>query len=162
MIANTTPKRPSDDSRAPTGSSRTPLELREVGTIGIAAAKASAASVTFTAKTDGHENHSSSAPESSRPKIAPAPAMPAQMPTARPRSSGGKTLVMIDSVVGITSAAPTPMTARSPISVDGSLTSIAAMDAPPKTTRPVRRTSLRPKRSPRAPAGSSSPAKTSA
>jgi hypothetical protein len=162
MIAKTTPKRPSEDSSAPTGSRRTRFELREVGTIGIVAAKASAASVTLTANTDGHENHSSNVPERSRPMIAPAPAMPAQMPTARPRSWGGKTLVMIDRVVGITSAAPTPITARRPISVDGALTSIAASEAPPKTTSPVSRIPLRPKRSPSAPAGSSSPAKTSA
>ena len=67
---------------------------------------------------------------------------------------------MIDRVTGITAAAPTPITARSAISVLGSETSIASPAAVPKTTSPTMRMPLRPNRSPRAPAGSSSPAKT--
>jgi hypothetical protein len=114
------------------------------------------------AKTAGQENHSRIAPESSRPMTAPPPATPAHIPTARPRSSGGKMFVMIESVVGMTSAAPTPMTARRPINVPGSLTKIATAEAPPKTTRPMSRIPFRPKRSPSAPAGSNSPANTSA
>ncbi|HEY2869463.1 MAG TPA: hypothetical protein VGJ11_08130, partial [Gaiellales bacterium] len=52
-------------------------------------------------------------------RVAPAPATPTQMPTARPRSSSGKTFVMIERVIGMTSAAPTPMTARRPIASPG-------------------------------------------
>ena len=40
------------------------------------------------------------------------PANPAQMPTAFARSSGGNTLVIVDSVPGMTSAAPIPVSAR--------------------------------------------------
>ncbi len=144
MIAKTSPKRPREERVAPSGSSRTRDWLREVGTIGIAAANASTASVTLTAKTDGHDHHSRSVPERRRPTIAPAPATPAQMPTAWPRSSGGNTFVMIESVVGITSAAPTPITARSPMRVDGSFTNMAAAEAVPKTTSPTRRMPFRP------------------
>ena len=38
------------------------------------------------------------------------------MPMARPRSSGGNTLVMIDRVAGMMNAPPMPMSARVPIS----------------------------------------------
>ena len=38
---------------------------------------------------------------------------------------------MIESVVGMTSAAPTPITARRPIRVDGVSTKMAASDAAP-------------------------------
>ena len=44
------------------------------------------------------------------PMATPAPATPAQMPMARPRSAGsGKMLVRIDSVAGMMSAPPMPM-----------------------------------------------------
>ena len=68
-------------------------------------------------KKELQSKNSSSRPEPSRPITAPAPTTPTQTPTAWARSSGGKDVVMIDSVVGITSAAPTPIAARSPISV---------------------------------------------
>src|SRR5690242_16505912 len=161
MIPATRPNSPSADRAAPTGS-RVVFPPRDVGTIRAVAADAITASVTLIANTDDHENHSSSVPERSSPTTAPAPAMPAQMPTARPRSSSGKTFVMMERVVGMTSAAPTPITARSAISQPGSLTKTAASDATPKTARPIWRMPLRPKRSPSAPAGSRRPAKTSA
>ncbi len=41
---------------------------------------------------------------------------PAQVPIALPRSCGGKVFVMIESVAGIMSAAPTPCSARPPMS----------------------------------------------
>ncbi len=50
------------------------------------------------------------------PSVPPAVAKPAQMPTALARSSGGKTLVIVESVPGISSAAPMPIAARSAIS----------------------------------------------
>ena len=46
------------------------------------------------------------------PSVPPAPAKPAQMPTALARSSGGNTLVIVDSVPGMISAAPMPINAR--------------------------------------------------
>src|SRR5450830_1309202 len=59
-----------------------------------------------------------------RPSTAPPPATPTQTPTARPRSSGGKVVVMIDNVTGMT-AAPMPITARSAIRGCGEDTNIA-------------------------------------
>ncbi len=47
---------------------------------------------------------------------APAPEKPAQMAMARARSAGGKTLARIESVDGMTNAAPAPMSARVAIS----------------------------------------------
>ena len=59
-----------------------------------------------------HQKLSSSAPDTMGPIAPPAPAKPAHTAIARERSSGGKIVVMIDSVAGITNAAPMPMTAR--------------------------------------------------
>ena len=120
----------------------------------------SSARATLRPKKELQSKNSSNRPEPSRPITAPAPTTPTQTPTAWARSSGGKDVVMIDSVVGMTSAAPTPIAARSPISVRGSSTKIAAAAATPNTTRPASRMPLRPKRSPTAPATSRSPAKT--
>ena len=69
----------------------------------------SAATGTLTRKTDFQSNHSSSRPPGSGPRPMPTAAMPAQMPIALPRSSRGKTFVMIDSVAGMISAPPTPI-----------------------------------------------------
>ena len=44
------------------------------------------------------------------PSATPTPAVAVQMAIAFGRSSAGNTLVMIDSVAGMMSAAPTPMT----------------------------------------------------
>jgi hypothetical protein len=118
--------------------------LFDLGTIGMVRTIAIAASATLIANAAGQENHSSSSPDSSSPNMAPAPATPAQRPTARARSSSGKTLVMIESVVGITSAAPTPIPARSAIRTLGLLTKIAAAEAAPNTNSPVSRIPLRP------------------
>ena len=80
----------------------------------------------------------SSRPETNRPSTAPPPASPTHRPTALPRSSGGKEVVMIDRVVGMVNAAPTPMTARHAMTTAGSLASAARAAAPiPKTARPV-------------------------
>ena len=50
---------------------------------------------------------------------APLPEMPAQMAIALARSRAGKTLVRIDSVDGMTNAAPMPMIARAAMSIAG-------------------------------------------
>ena len=52
-----------------------------------------------------------------RPRTAPPAATPTQVPTALPRSSGGKMVVITESVTGMMNAAATPITMRSPISV---------------------------------------------
>ena len=91
----------------------------------------------------------------------PRPETPAQMPIAFARSPAGKTAVMIDSVEGMMNAPPTPMRARVAISISGEVASAERPEPRPKMARPIVSPRLRPKRSPRAPAVSSRPAKTS-
>ena len=57
---------------------------------------------TLTTKIEGHENHSSRIPEASNPSTPPPAATPTQVPTALPRSSGGNTVVITESVTGMT------------------------------------------------------------
>src|SRR4029079_10118318 len=115
----------------------------------------------FTAKTARHDHHSSTRPEVRRPRIAEAPATPAQAPTALARCAAGKVEVIVESVAGITSAAPTPRRARIAISQEASAWVIAAAEPTPKIARPASSVLRRPKRSPIAPAGRSRAAKTS-
>jgi hypothetical protein len=81
---------------------------------------------------------------------------------ARARSSGGNTLARIDSVDGMTNAAPRPMSARAAMSWVGLVDTVDARDAMATTVRPNCSAPLRPNRSPSAPAGSSRPANTRA
>ncbi len=67
---------------------------------------------TLTRNTDPHEKCSSRNPLATGPIAAPAPEMPAHTAIALPRSCRGNTLVRIDSVAGMTNAAPKPMIAR--------------------------------------------------
>ena len=90
----------------------------------------------------------------------PMPATAAQMPIAFGRSSAGKTLVMIDSVVGMISAPPIPISALVAMSMLADSAKADASEAPPKMTRPATSAPRRLKRSPRAPIVSSRPAKT--
>ena len=88
-------------------------------------------------KIEPQENCSSSAPDASMPRVPPAPAKPAQMPTALARSSGGNTLVMVDSVPGMISAAPIPMSARSAMSSSAEPASADSPAATPKMAVPA-------------------------
>ena len=90
--------------------------VAEVGTRKRPPTRATAISGRFTRNTEPHQKCSSSQPPATGPMAAPAPASPAQTAMARARSCGGKTLVRIDRVAGITSAAPTPMIPRVTIS----------------------------------------------
>ena len=90
----------------------------------------------------------------------PKPATPAQMPIARPRSSGGKMFVMIDSVEGMINAPPMPINERVAISVVAPPENADAMEPSPKITSPTFSARLRPNRSPSAPIVSSRPANT--
>ena len=92
----------------------------------------------------------------------PAPANPAQIPTALARSSGGNTLVMVESVPGMSNAAPTPMSARRPISCSADPVAAESPAAMPKMAVPEMSAPRRPNRSPRAPAGRRSAARVSA
>ncbi len=89
------------------------------------------------------------------------PAVPAHTPMALPRSPGGKTLVMIDSVAGMMNAPPMPMNARVAISWSALFANADASEPIPNTTSPICSAPRRPNRSPRLPAVRSSPANTS-
>ena len=65
------------------------------------------------------------------PRVPPAVAKPAQMPTALARSSWGNTLVIVDRVPGINNAAPIPIAARSAISWPGELAVAASAEIAP-------------------------------
>ena len=83
------------------------------------------------------------------------------MPIAFARSSRGKTSVRMESVAGITSAAPTPCSARNTIRVFALSDSAAPAEASPNVTIPIIIQRRRPKRSPMVPPASTSPASTS-
>jgi hypothetical protein len=122
---------------------------------------AATANGTLRRKTEDQSNHSSSRPPASGPRPIPTAASAAQIPIALPRSSAGKTLAMIDSVAGMISAAPTPISARTAITCPAVSATRAPRLATPKIAMPACRASLRPNRSPSVPNTSSSPANTS-
>ncbi len=72
---------------------------------------------------------------------------PAQIPIAVPRCRGGNVTVMIESVAGFISAAPTPWTTRAPIRVGASPARPQASEEAVKTASPATNTSRRPNRS---------------
>ena len=79
--------------------------------------------------------------------------------TARRRSaSPGNSTGMIAIPIGMITAAPAPMTARSAISSLAVVAWLATTDVMPKMARPAKRTLRRPSLSPSFPAGSSSAA----
>lgn len=160
MIPNTRPDTAASDSSADSQSSDGGCSSTLVGTNAIVPAAARTASTTLRAKKLFHENHSRSSPDANRPSTAPPPATPTHSPTARPRSSGGNEVVITDSVVGMTNAAPTPITARQAMTTVGSEARAATAAPEPKIARPASSVPLRPYRSPTAPANSSSPANT--
>ena len=88
------------------------------------------------------------------PAAAPMPPTPAQIPMARARLWPGKVDTTSDSVAGIKNAAPSPMTARAPMSGPVEWTSAQASEPPPKIATPIRKRRRRPKRSPSAPPNS--------
>ena len=70
----------------------------------------------------------------SGPIATPMPAVPAHTPMARPRSWGGNTFVMIDSVAGMISAPPMPMNARVAISWSAEPANADASEPSPNRT----------------------------
>ena len=87
--------------------------------------------------------------------------MPAQMPIAVPRCSGGKVAVMIERLAGLISAPPTPWTARAPIRKLMFWARPHATEAATNSTRPMMNTFFRPNRSASLPPSSISTAKVS-
>src|SRR3546814_5873730 len=72
---------------------------------------------TLTRKTEPHQKCSSRKPEATGSMAAPPLEMPAHTAMALARSCAGQTLVRIDSVGGITNAAPRLMTPRAAMTI---------------------------------------------
>ena len=85
--------------------------------------------------------------------------MPAHRAIALARSRTGNTFVRIDSVDGMTNAAPMPMIVRATMSISGLWGSAPSVDPAANTTSPACSAPLRPNRSPSAAAVNSRPAK---
>jgi hypothetical protein len=96
------------------------------------------------------------APPTSGPIASAIAETPAQMPIAVPRCRGGNVAVMIESVAGFISAAPTPWTTRAPISPLALLANPQKNDDPVKMTSPAMNILLRPSMSASFPPVSSS------
>ena len=107
------------------------------------------------------DTSSVSQPPTSGPMARAIADTPAQMPIAWPRSAGGNALVMIDSVAGIISAAPTPCRARDATSQPSDGAKPIVAEAIAKMDTPVRNMNRRPKMSPRRPPVTSSTANVS-
>src|SRR5947209_2264902 len=106
-------------------------------------------------------NSSSSQPPTIGPSAIATPVIAPQRPIASARSRRSmNTFVISDSVEGNTIAAPTPITARAPISWPGLPVSPPAMEAIPNTDRPASSIPLRPNRSDRLPAARTEAANT--
>ena len=114
----------------------------------------------LTRKIDDQAKLSTSQPPRIGPTTMPMPETADQTAIAFGRSSSGNTLAMIDRVAGIVRAAPMPMKARAQISWSAVVTNADRTLPTPKIARPARSASRRPNLSDRAPATSSSPAKT--
>ena len=78
--------------------------------------RAAAATGTLMRNVEPHQKFSTSQPPSTMPRALPPPATPLQIAMARARSPFGNELTRIDSVAGMTSAPPMPITARVTIS----------------------------------------------
>ncbi len=116
---------------------------------------------TLTMNTEPHQKCSSSQPPVTGPSATLSPAVAAQIEIAVARSAGRvNTLTRIASVAGKMRAAPTPISARAPISASASPANAPSALKAPNHAMPMSRTPLRPRRSPKLPAASSKPANT--
>ena len=105
---------------------------------------------TLSQKIHCHETPSTTAPPTSGPSAIARPPIPPHAPSASPRFSAGTAALSSVSVSGITSAPPSPCTARATLSASTVGASAAAIDPSVKTASPVAKTRRRPRRSPSA------------
>ena len=160
ITVSTSAMSPADESMAPRMSSLGRLASSDSGTTSSVATIAASASGGFTQKIACQLKCSRSNPPMIGPIATPTPATAAQTPMAFARSRGSaNTWTRIDSVDGMMNAAPTPITARQAVSPLTSVIIAAPSEPARKTIRPESSIRRRPKRSPRLPASSSDPAK---
>ena len=106
----------------------------------------------FTKKIQRQSKAVTSSPPRVGPAIVATPATAPHTPNAAPRRSGGNVFVMIVSVCGMSMAAPSPCTARKPISQPGLGASPHAAEAAVNTPTPPMNMIRGPIRSPSLPA----------
>ena len=146
---------------APTGSSLVASGFRESGTRWSVPSSAATRSGTLIQNTDDHEKLRMSIPPTIGPSAMPRPLAAVQTAMALARSRGSpNTLTRIDSVVGMISAPPRPITPRPTISAVVDVAVADTTDPARKVARPAASACRRPNRSPRLPAVSRRPAKT--
>ncbi len=139
----------------PAGSNRCTWVSRLVGTKRAINTMAASTTGTLTMNTDPHQKCSSSQPPVTGPSATLSPAVAAQIAMAAARSRGRvNTLTSRASVAGKISAAPTPISARAPISWSASAAKAPSPLNSPNQAMPISNAPLRPKRSPRLPAAS--------
>ena len=161
MIDHSSSPSPVIESTAPATSGPSTAGFFESGTSGMAHATPTAAIGTLIRNTDPHQKCVSNRPPTIGPSAMPTPIVPAHRLIARCRSPPSRNMsVMIDSVEGIISAAPMPILARAAISTPTEPEKAAHAEPTAKAARPARNVRLRPTRSARLPATSTSPAKT--
>src|SRR5271169_3934960 len=117
---------PTTENTAPTGSSGACWGSRELGTRNRPATRATVMMGTLMKKIDPYQKWPSSQPLIGGPIAPAAPVKLAQIAIALTRSSGGNTLIRIESVDGMISAPAAPMTARQAISCHIAVDSVAA------------------------------------
>ncbi|MDQ0949988.1 hypothetical protein QFZ24_003911 [Streptomyces phaeochromogenes] len=115
---------------------------------------------TLIRKTEPHQKWSSSQPPMIGPSGMPSADAAEMTPTALVRSVGGKSEGRTDRASGITSAPPTPITARATTTQVTSPARAPTSEPARKTPSPTISIRRRPNRSPSSPAGSISAAKT--
>ena len=157
MIPNTSAPTPSVAHTAPVASNRPRLRGVSVSTLRAPTIMATAIG-TLTRKAARQETRSVSAPPTSRPRLAPMPAVAPYQAMARLRVSPSKYAVMRASEVGATIAAPTPWNARAAMIHQPVWARPIIPDAAPKIARPTTNSRRRPTMSPaRAPSSSRPP-----
>jgi hypothetical protein len=161
MSPHTIAVRPAIESPAPGKSSAFGSGSRDSGIRIVPATRPAITIGMFTRNTLLQSRYSIRRPPEIGPMTMPIPATAAQIAIALGRSWSGKMFVRIESVVGMIAAAPTPIRARDAISSVEPFDSAAQTEPAPNTSRPKVSAFLRPKRSPRLPAMSSSTANTS-
>jgi hypothetical protein len=159
MMASTMANSAPPMSTVPGMSRRWPPGSAVSGTVQMTPASATATSGMLMRNTLPHQKWESSRPPSVGPITMPMLVTADQAAIACGRSFGGKTAFRIDSVAGMTNAAPRPITTRAPISMPVPDANAAVALPRANTARPPSSESRRPYRSPSAPAGMSSAAK---
>ncbi len=160
MMPKSSATRPVVRRAVPAGSRLLRAERAVRGVVRVTARASRAASGTIAPNRARQERNWPTRPPPRFPASPPRPSARVQDANARERCSGAERWTRIDIVAGVISAAPAPDRPRPAISVAGFCAS--ALVAAPAANRasPASSAPLRPCRSPSAPAGMRSPAKT--